>query len=334
MKILITTGLSRTSIGGPFQYAPQLGKEFKAMGHEVKIVSYGKIEKILPVGLRHIYFFLRIFLLCLWANRILTLDTFSVGVPSILAARICGKKIVVRVGGDFLWESYVERTGDKITLRQFNSAIPKLNIKERFILYFTKVLIKSADKLVFNTEWQRSVWQETYDISYVKSCVIKNYIPDRNFDSANVQSKRFLWAGRKIKLKNLELLQEVSEELKREIPDFELEIISDIPYLELQDIIRDCYAVVLPSFSEVCPNFILEAVSYNKPFIMTKETGLKEIYNRGGIFIDQFDKKALKEAILCILDPKKYGQYKKELESVQASRSWQTVAQEFLSICQ
>ncbi|MFZ2764044.1 MAG: hypothetical protein WAX80_03365, partial [Minisyncoccia bacterium] len=65
----------------------------------------------------------------------------------------------------------------------------------------------------------------------------------------------------------------------------------------------------------------------------TAETGLKEIYNKGGIFVDPFDKKALKQAILEMLDDQKYQEYKNEIDSQKFERSWQTVAQEFISLC-
>lgn len=325
MRILITTGLSGTDTGGPAQYAPNLTKEFTAMGHMVKTASYGRAERVLPPGLRHAYFLIKILPNVIWANSVITLDTFSVGIPSILAARLFGRKVVVRIGGDFLWESYVERTGNEITLKRFNSHIPQLGLKEKLVLYFTKILIHSADKLAFNTEWQREIWQETYAIPLAKSCVVRNYIPEKRAGAST--GNYFLWAGRKIKLKNIKLLKELSKE-------FAIEIVSGLPYLELQEKIKNCYAVILPSFSEVCPNFILEAVSYGKPFIMTRETGLKEIYNKGGSFIDPFDKKALKEAILEMLDTRKCEQYKNALVSMQSSRPWKTVAEEFLSICQ
>ena len=62
---------------------------------------------------------------------------------------------------------------------------------------------------------------------------------------------------------------------------------------------------------------------------MTEETGLKEIYNKGGIFINPFDKKALGKAILEMLDVERYKKYKTELESLNLSHSWQELAKEF-----
>ena len=152
MKILITTGLCQTDVGGPFQYAFELEKEFNALNHEVKVISYGIAERILPIGLRHIYFFLRALPASFRSDVILILDTFSVGFPTILAATIFGKKNIIRVGGDFVWSAYVNRTGNGIALPEFYRAIPNLNLKERIIFFLTKWMIKEADFLAFNTE--------------------------------------------------------------------------------------------------------------------------------------------------------------------------------------
>lgn len=167
MKILITTGLSSGDMGGPAQYGFRLKEEFEKLGHKVKIAQYSSIEsalfKILPK--------------VLWSDKIIALDTFSVGVPSVLVAKLFGREVTVRIGGDFLWESYVQRTGERISLRQFNANIPSLNFKEKCIFYFTRLLTRVAPNLAFNTEWQRDIWQRTYGISHAKLSVVKNYIP-------------------------------------------------------------------------------------------------------------------------------------------------------------
>ena len=167
MKILITTGLTRQDSGGPAQYGPRLKEEFEKLGHEVQLAQFGSIETAL----------LKVWLKVLWADRVIALDTFSVGVPSLLAAMLFNKKLIVRIGGDFLWESYVERTSEKISLRQFNKNFPRLNSKEKIIRSLTRFLTSRASMLAFNTEWQKDIWSKSYDISSDRVCVIKNYIP-------------------------------------------------------------------------------------------------------------------------------------------------------------
>lgn len=332
MRILITTGLSANDVGGPFQYGPNLANEFIDLGHEAKVVAYN-LEKKLPVGLRHLLFFLRILPQVFKADVVIALDTFSVGVPTVLAAEIFNKKKIVRIGGDFLWETYVNRTGDQITLKQFYKKMHSLNRKEKFILLFTKFLVKGTDALVFNTEWQKSIWIPEYSILDKKTTVIRNFIPPKK-ESKEPAYMNFLWAGRGSKIKNLEMLKKAGVEIQSLQKGFTLEILDQMPHDELMNRIKNCYAVVHPSLSDVCPNFIIEAISYNKPFIMTQETGLKEIYNKGGIFIDPFDKEELKGAILKLQNPQEYSRYRKELEETQISHSWKKIAEEFISICQ
>ncbi len=313
MRILITTGLSAADVGGPAQYGPNLKYEFEEALHEVRVCKYGSIESAL----------IKIWPQILWADIILALDTFSVGVPAVLAGKLLGKKVIVRIGGDFLWESYVERTGAKITLRDFNLHIPPLALKEKWILRFTQFLIKNAYKLVFNTEWQRSIWSRNYSIPPEKSFVIRNYIPDTNISPT--ANKGFLWAGRRIKLKNVDMLEELAKE-------FNIDVVSNTPHIELQKKIKNCYAVLLPSFSEVCPNLIIESVSFGKPFIMTEETGIREIYERGGIFVNPFDKEAWKQAISLMSKPEQYEKYVEELRLYRKSRPWRELAKEFLNL--
>ena len=58
MRLFITTGHVLSNVGGPAQYGPKLKEEFENAGHKVRLISYDAVERILPIGLRHIYFFL------------------------------------------------------------------------------------------------------------------------------------------------------------------------------------------------------------------------------------------------------------------------------------
>src|SRR3989344_5325714 len=100
MRILITTGLGKNDVGGPAQYALSLKTEFEKLGHRVKVAKYGTIEHSILALCHHV----------IWGDFILALDTFSVGFQSTLWAKVFRKKIIVRVGGDFLWSAYVNRT--------------------------------------------------------------------------------------------------------------------------------------------------------------------------------------------------------------------------------
>ncbi len=321
MKIVITTGLSGTDIGGPFQYAHNLEKEFQKLGHEVRVVSYGSVERSLPPWIRHLYFLFRIFRNFIWAEKVLTLDTYSVGVPSALVSKILRRQIVARVGGDFLWSAYINRTSEPLTLPNFYRSLPKLNLKERLIFFFMKwFFIKIVDFLAFNTEWQRNIWQRFYGIKEFRSGVVRNLIPQKRKE-AKPDSKNFIWAGRLITEKNPSMLKK-----------FNVDIITGESHEKVLEKLRSSYVAVSFALTDICPNFIIEAVSFGKPFIMTKETGLNEIYPHGGIFVNPLNDVAIEEAIQAMRDENTYNKCVRELKSLNLSHSWREMAQEYLDI--
>src|SRR3989338_11632435 len=172
MRILIATGLSPLDVGGLAQYASNMARELELMEHKVRVVSYGRMEKNLPIGFRHLYFLLKTIPKAFYSDRSIALDTFSVGIPALWASWILRKKIIVRVGGDFLWESYVNRTGEMITLPEFYKKAQSLNRKEKIIFYFTKILLKNAYKLAFNPEFSLPLFIVKEDIRIFKKYFI------------------------------------------------------------------------------------------------------------------------------------------------------------------
>jgi len=320
MRILITTGLSPADVGGPAQYAHNLAMEFNAKGHTSNIASYGSIERVLPIGIRHLYFFLKILPRVFWSDGVIALDTFSVGVPSVLGARFLRKKITIRVGGDFLWSAYVNRTDEPLTLPVFYLNMPILNPKEKIILLFTKILISRADFLAFNTEWQRNIWCSFYKIKEGKSRVVRNFIPDRS--EGGISTKRnFLWAGRLIPEKNIKMLKK-----------FNVDMVTGEPHGRVLEKLKECYAAISLAYSDICPNFIIEAVSFGKPFIMTKETGLNEIFPKGGLFVDPLNQAEITKALEKMLDDNTHNKYVEELKDAGIRHPWNELAEEFLEI--
>lgn len=329
-KILITTGIYPPDIGGPAQYAKELAGEFIKLRHSVEVLVY-RLEKRLPTGLRHLLFFLRVVFSLPKKDLIISLDTFSVGLPSVLASRIFGKKIIVRVGGDFLWENYVEKTGNLITLKDFYERRPKLPSKHRLIFFLSKICLYNASAVVFSTEWQRDVFQKAYNLTPSNLFIIENYYGEK-IKSGEPQEKNFLWAGRPLKLKNIILLKNIFEELKKQGIDARLEIVENLPHSELMERIKNCYAVILPSVSDISPNLILDAIRLNKPFILTKETGIFEKLKNIGIFVDPLDKKDIKNKLLFLVESRNYENYKKKIENFNFIHSWRQIAEEFLKI--
>lgn len=331
MRILITTGLAQNDIGGPFQYASHLEAEFQSMGHEVKVVSYGALEKLLPIGIRHIYFFLKIIPKSFNTDYFLILDTFSVGLPSIMAASLFRRKSIIRVGGDFVWSAYVNRTHKSITLPAFYENLPNLDGKEKLMLSLTRWVISHAGFLAFNTQWQKNIWQNFYGIPDKRSGVVRNFIPkNREVDMPSM--KNFLWAGRVIPEKNIPALKRASERLSGKYPEFRLDVVTGESHSKVLERIKNSYAAVTLAFSDICPNFIIEAASFNKPFIATCETGLGEIYPKVGIFVNPVDEGEVERAMEALLDKDTYNEKANELKGLDLRHTWTEIAKEYIDI--
>lgn len=329
-KILIATGIFPPDIGGPAKYAKNLAEEFLRRGHEVKVLAY-KTEKSLPIVIRHCLYFFRVIFNLHKTDLIIALDTFSVGLPAVLAAKIFCKKIIIRTGGDFLWETYVEKTGNLITLKDFYSQKPMLPIKHKIIAFLEKFALQSATALTFNTRWQKEFFEKVYKLDQSKTFVIENYYGVK-VESCESEEKNFLFAGRRIKFKNLKILEEVFEELKREGRDVKLEIVDNLSHDELMDKIRHSYVLIVPSITDFAPNFIIEGLSFNKPFILTKECGLVDKFKNFGVFVNPFDKNDIKNKILYLAGKENYDLQKNKIADFNFTNSWQEISDEFFNV--
>lgn len=330
MRILIATGVYPPDIGGPAEYAKNLRDEFTRLGHIVAVVSYSGLERSLPFGIRHLVYFFKVFVRAVFADFIITLDTFSVAVPSILASVILRKKNVIRVSGDFLWESYVERSGDLVTFSKFYLVHPKLNFKERLIFRFMKFAFREASSLAFNSEWQRSITVSVYGLDFLKTTIILNFFGDP-LPAQAPSGKNFVWAVRPIKLKNGDVLRRAFA--KAQETDFALSLDDAVTSHEkLFERLASCYAVILPSVSEVSPNLILDALRFGKPFILTRESGLYEMLKDVGLFVDPLNSDDITEKILMLSDDATYKLYQSKAQHFSFRHSWEEIAKEFLEL--
>ncbi len=118
MKILIATGLYPPEIGGPATYAKLLEDRLPARGIAVSVFPFRTVRH-LPPGLRHIAYAWGIVRMAQGADLILVQDTVSTGLPAAIAALLTGKKLVVRVPGDYAWEQGVQRFGVQESLDEF-----------------------------------------------------------------------------------------------------------------------------------------------------------------------------------------------------------------------
>lgn len=316
--------------GKPTYYASSLAKAMSDLGHRPEVLLF---SNTLPTGVRHLWYALRLVKRALSSDFIIALDNYSVAWSAIWAGVLTRKPRIVRIGGDFLWEAYINRTGEKLALSQFYTSPVALTNKEQAIKFFTQIIYNYATALVFSTDWQYQITRHGYQISEDKVTIVANNFPSRRFEEAQKPNgKNFVWIGRDIPLKNVEVLEKATKLAKESDPEVSLSINRDLKQGEVWDKLAECYAFVYPSVSEVSPNLVLQAISYGKPFIMTRESGLARELSEIGLMIDSNDPSAISEAMLELSKPEVYESYAKKVKGFKKTRSYKEIAADFIEV--
>ncbi|MBU1131510.1 glycosyltransferase family 4 protein [Patescibacteria group bacterium] len=361
MKIILATGIYPPEIGGPATYVQHLSEELTKLGCKIKIVSYGQagqqhpqlsiVNKNSSLLIRYFKYFWQVFNLCKWAEAVYILDLMSAGFPAIIAAKIRGKKVVFRTGGDFLWEKAFQNGWTKLPLVQYYEA--SKNFKEKLLLKFCGWLLKKIDAVVFSTKLQAAIYQKYYQLAEKKIKFIDNALPAiniRNVQDYNQDS--IVFAGRLIKLKNLgSLINAFSrsnnnkvklliygegpekKNLEHKISNLNLtgqvKLLGNIDHQKLLEAMAGCKFVILPSLTEISPNLVLECLSMGQPIIVTQETGFSDDIKEELITINPQSEADIKEKIDYLLEPNNLADYLSRLKKIKVeNRSWQQVAQE------
>jgi glycosyltransferase involved in cell wall biosynthesis len=343
MKILIASGIYPPDIGGPAQYARNLYETWKKQGHDVKVAAY-RWERIAPPGLRHLLYFTKIIRKGWNADLVLVLDTWSAAVPTMAACALMRKKYVVRTGGDFLWESYVERTGDMILFKDFYGSsssdfvancLPKLSRKERMIFKLGGDSLRKAKTVIFSTEWQKGIFGRAYGLDQRRCAIVENYCGER-LEPTEPDSRTFVAATRDLKWKNIDLLKASFKEAQAEVngrglSDIELDCGKAV-YDSFVEKIHHAYAVALVSIGDISPNMIFDAIRAGTPFILTKENGIADRVKDAAILVDPLNKKEISEKIVWLSDPANRAAQAEKVRKIAFTHSWEEIGKEIVDV--
>jgi len=348
MRILIATSIYPPDIGGSAQYARNLYQTWRDQGHEVIVASYGW-ERAAPPGLRHLLYFTKILRKGWNADLVLVLDTWTAAVPTMVACKLMNKRYILRTSSDFLWERYVERTGDMVPFRDFyGTRLGHLSDREKILFVAAQKVLRNAAKVIFSTEWQRDIFEKAYDLDPAKNAIVENFCGKKT-EPVVPESRVFIGGTRFLTWKNQEILDEAFElakqalahnasdqELKNELKqailtDIELDT-SKATYDTFMGRMRRSWAVILVSLSEMSPNIIFDAVSAGVPFILTKENGIADRVRSAAIFVDPLNKKEIAEKIVWLSDPKNRAEQAEKVRQISFTHSWKEIADEIIKI--
>ncbi len=328
MKVVIATGIFPPEVGGPAFYSKSLSEALSAQGHDVRVVLYGTL-KSWPSGLRHALYCFKLMRHAFGATSIIAFDTYSVGLPAVVAGMLMRVPVTIRIGGDFIWEMYTERTGDLIPLTEIYHERGRWDSKERFIFRVQRWVIPRAT-LAFSCAWIRDLWKDVYSFDDTQTSVIENPIPQK-LESKKPLRKNFAFYTRQIALKNNDAFRRAFNRAKNVHPDIELEE-GMVPKDDLMRRMQECYAVVLPSISDVTPNYIIDAIRCGKPFLLTKYSGYAERFKEYGVIVDPLSEEDMTRGIMALAEEKTYDIYKKRLAEFDTVRTFDDIAREFIAL--
>lgn len=329
-NITIATPLLPPDIGGPALYAEMFARTWSTEGHSVSVVSFGLLRKF-PAGLRHILYLCKLIPAIIKADIVFVLDTFSVALPVIILGHIFNRKIIVRVGGDFLWETYVNRTKEQVLLSEFYNEERQLTFKENTIFDLTNFVFQYADRVVFSTEWQKKICLGAYSFDPQKVSVIENTYPSRARRNIVPKNRIILSPSRNVFLKNKSGLEKAFAKVRERFFDPILDTQTST-HEELLGRISEAYMVVVPSFSEVSPNMVLDAVSLGVPVVATEDCGIKERFSDVVVWINPKDPESIASGIEMLMDSKMYSEYMAQMSKFSYVRSEEEVAHDFLNL--
>lgn len=171
-----------------------------------------------------------------------------------------------------------------------------------------------------------------YKIDSGKTSIIENAI-DVPLPSAVPTKKNFLWYVRPTVFKNSVRLHAAFAKAKEKYPDIILEE-GQMPKNQLLEKMVTCYAVVLPSLTEISPNYILDALRFKKPFIMDKYSGLAEKLRPYGLLVDPLNEDDIIRGIEELASDEGYARAVAKVSAFNEVRSYSEVAQDFITLLQ
>ncbi|NES95667.1 MAG: glycosyltransferase family 4 protein [Desertifilum sp. SIO1I2] len=199
----------------------------------------------------------------------------------------------------------------------------------------------------------------------VKQCLIEDYgvKPEKitvvasagNFHEPYEGKKKFgtyqlLFNGSDFERKGGPLVLEAFQKVRQALPQAQLVIIgkkidiNEIGILnpgrirshdELRDIFLNTDIVVAPSYCEPFQEFLLEALNYGVPCVVSDRDGMPEIVEQGvnGILVDQLTPEAIAQTLISLLrDPKRLAAMSDAARSkIQTTLNWDSIAQKIVN---
>src|SRR3989344_3791357 len=263
------------------------------------------------------------------------------------------KPLFIRVGGDFIWERYLDRSNHLVTLRQFyeqglHTSAENLRFK------IIKWVFRQSQGIIFTTDFQKKIFKKYYNLDESKIYLVPNpvsqmtVVPDRN----NI-NREIIFAGRFINKNNIKNLLAAFNLLPTD--NYQLVLVGEGPLKnELRNLSKDnpnikiedklgrlallermsrAYLVVFPSLTDISPNTMLECLALGVPFISTREIGFDWLVGQ----IKTFDPNNIHDLSAKwqeLLKTEVYNDYVQKLRKIEYQYAYDQAARDTIKILQ
>ncbi len=358
IKVLIAAGVFFPDVGGPAIHVRKIAERLSQEGFEVRVLAYGddptqakfdfkvtRISRRLPKLVQWISYLVWVFYYASTSKVVYAFDPTAAGVPSAIASFVFNKPFIIRVGGDPIWEREVETWRRFLPMDDYyDQGLHKVD--QPVLYHIIKWVLSSAKKVVVYNQNFKDFYTKYFSVSGEKFEIIKNPVFKRSSASPEVASEpTVLFAGRLVSYKNLPLVIRAfgnlgrgrlelvgagpeKDKLSKLVDSLELQdkvsFINSLPQEKLFERIKDSSVCIAPALSEFNPNFILEALSFGKPVLLSKGHGLSVDLPEEFLF-DPMSEKDFEDKLRTMLEPENYRRAVDVVEKLPLNHSWEDV---------
>ncbi|MDP3954727.1 MAG: glycosyltransferase family 4 protein [bacterium] len=368
-KIVLATGIFYPDVGGPAIHVRKIAEALTENGWQVVVVAYGdgdggvkfpfrviRISRKMPLPVRMLKYYFAVFRHSFGAKIIYYFNLTSAGIPAFLTAKILGKKLISRFGGDPIWERVVENNKRFLSIIEYYEG--KYYLKDNPSLFkWIKFVLNRTDIIVMYSDFWQNFYNKYYGIKTDNMRLIYNPVfKKEQTDGSEENTFTFLFAGRFVSYKNLELVLKVFDKISKDKDMARLVLIGkgpdeeklknlaggldsrdkivfkgSMPQEELFEHIKNSSVCVGPALTEFNPNFILECLSFGKPAILSRENGLTIKLPEHWLF-EAKSEAELEKTMRNFLDKDFYNNAKRELDAIMIEQTWEKVVASHLRI--
>jgi len=350
MKILLATPLFPPEIGGPATYTKELAEQLKNK-HHLKIVAYAAknpqlikgvelifVDKLKPLFYRLFIFFLAVFKHSKDVDVIYVQNALAAGLPTVLAAKLRRKPVVLKFVGDEAWERAYLAGKTKKNLVDFLQN-PDGGFKswlfrkiQKFVLKRIAILTTPSKYLGKEIIKAYALRESSWIINYNAAKQKNDYSEEDKLFAVEKKKHQLLTTARFVSWKGIDGIIEAVSILKNKIPDLKLVIAGDgpeennlkkkakdlridkmidfigrVPQIQIRYLERESEIFILNSIYEGLPHTVLSSFSAELPVIATNIPGTDEAVYDGetGLLVPPNNPRKLAEAIEKLFNDKK-----------------------------